>query len=65
MSLALEIAPLPFREDSQGAVRIGGTRVTLDTVVEAFQEGLTAEEIAQPFVGFRANRSGTQEYGLD
>ncbi len=35
--------------DSGGAVRVGGTRVTLDTVVEAFGEGLTAEEIAQQY----------------
>ncbi len=30
-------------------LRVGGTRVTLDAVVEAFQEGLTAEEIAQQY----------------
>jgi hypothetical protein len=30
-------------------VRVGGTRVTLDTVVSAFQEGLTAEEIVQQY----------------
>ena len=30
-------------------MRVAGTRVTLDTVVEAFNEGLTAEEIAQQY----------------
>lgn len=49
MSLALQVAPLPLHEDSRGTVRVGGTRVTLDTVVEAFLEGLTAEEIAQQY----------------
>ena len=29
-------------------MRVGGTRVTLDTVVAAFLEGATAEEIAYP-----------------
>ncbi len=35
--------------DAGGSVRVAGTRVTLDTVVEAFDEGLTAEEIAQQY----------------
>jgi uncharacterized protein (DUF433 family) len=30
-------------------MRVGGTRVTLDTVVAAFNEGATAEEIAQQY----------------
>jgi len=30
-----------------GTVRVGGTRVTLDTIVAAFKQGATAEEIAQ------------------
>ena len=49
MSLAIAVEPLPLRTDSDGTVRIGETRVTLDTVVEAFREGLTAEEIAQQY----------------
>jgi uncharacterized protein (DUF433 family) len=31
--------------DSDGVYRVGGTRVRLDTVVTAFQQGCTAEEI--------------------
>ena len=42
-----EMAPLEATPD--GAVRVGGTRVTLDTVVAAFLEGATAEEIAQQY----------------
>ncbi len=49
MSLAVETEPLPLTTDAGGTVRIAGTRVTLDTVVEAFNEGLTAEEIAQQY----------------
>lgn len=49
MSLAVERETLPLATDATGAMRIGGTRVTLDTVVEAFNEGLTAEEISQQY----------------
>ncbi len=49
MSLAVEAALLPLATDAGGAVRVAGTRVTLDTLVEAFNEGLTAEEIAQQY----------------
>jgi uncharacterized protein (DUF433 family) len=34
---------------ADGVVRVGGTRVTLDTVVEAFGEGATPEEIVQQY----------------
>jgi uncharacterized protein (DUF433 family) len=44
----VETAP-PFGTDTDGVVRVGGTRVTLDTVVEAFEEGFTAEEIQQQY----------------
>ena len=47
MATFLEIQPiaLPLASDVDGVVRIGGTRVTLDTVVRAFLRGATAEEI--------------------
>ena len=31
--------------DAEGVLRVGGTRVPLDTVVEAFRDGATPEEI--------------------
>lgn len=40
---------VPIRADADGVVRVAGTRVTLDTVVVAFKEGATAEEIAQQY----------------
>ncbi len=46
MSLALAAEPLPLKTDRDGVVRVGRTRVPLDTVVYAFQEGASAEEIA-------------------
>lgn len=36
----------PLVTDRHGVVRVGSTRVTLETVVGAFQDGATAEEIA-------------------
>jgi uncharacterized protein (DUF433 family) len=49
MSMLIEAIPVPLVVDAQGAVRIGKTRVLLDTVVEAFKQGATAEEIAQDY----------------
>ncbi|MBI3801119.1 MAG: DUF433 domain-containing protein [Deltaproteobacteria bacterium] len=49
MSLAIVTEPLPLMADGDGVVRVGHTRVTLDTVVAAFQDGATAEEIVQQY----------------
>jgi uncharacterized protein (DUF433 family) len=49
MVLPLAAEPPPLRADPDGVVRIGGTRVTLDTVVAAFQAGASAEEICEDF----------------
>ncbi|MBI4861689.1 MAG: DUF433 domain-containing protein [Candidatus Riflebacteria bacterium] len=45
----IENDPVPLRPDADGVIRVGGSRVTLDTVVAAFEEGATAEEIAQQY----------------
>lgn len=49
--MSLDVAPeaAPLMEDRAGVVRVGSTRVTLDTVVAAFHTGATAEEIAQQY----------------
>ncbi|MBD3290006.1 DUF433 domain-containing protein [candidate division KSB1 bacterium] len=39
----------PFEYNSEGVVRIGGTRVTLETVINAFKNGSTCEEIVYQF----------------
>jgi uncharacterized protein (DUF433 family) len=41
--------PLALRVDESGVIRVGKTRVTLDIVVEAFNEGATAEEIVYQY----------------
>jgi uncharacterized protein (DUF433 family) len=40
---------LPLEADEDGVVRVGGTRVTLETIVTAFIEGATAEELVQQY----------------
>ena len=43
------VEAIPLAKDSHGVYRVGGTRVTLDLVVRAFNRGATAEEIVQKF----------------
>lgn len=39
----------PLRDDGTGGMRIGGTRVLLELVIRAFQDGATAETIVQRY----------------
>ena len=49
MSFAIDSSPAPLERDADGTVRIAGTRVTLDTVVGAFIDGATAEEVTSQY----------------
>lgn len=49
MSLIVEPQPIPLTTSPEGVVRITGTRVPLETVVRAFHQGVTPEEIVQDF----------------
>jgi len=49
MSFVLTELKVPLRSDADGVLRVGQTRVTLDTVVAAFQEGATAEQIVEQY----------------
>jgi uncharacterized protein (DUF433 family) len=49
MSLVIEAPPVPLKTDAQGVVRVGKTRVPLDTVVYAFNQGAAAEEIVMSY----------------
>ncbi|MBS0417027.1 MAG: DUF433 domain-containing protein [Proteobacteria bacterium] len=40
---------IPLSTDAYGAIRVRGTRVLLDVIIVAFQDGATADEIAQKF----------------
>ena len=41
--------PWPLRVDADGVIRVGKGRLTLDTVIEAYQGGMPPDEIAQSF----------------
>lgn len=49
MSLTIEASPVPLRIDEQGVPRVGDSRVPLDTVVYAFDQGASPEEIVMSF----------------
>jgi uncharacterized protein (DUF433 family) len=53
MSLVIATEPVPLEIDRDGAARVGGTRVTLESVVVAYCQGATPEEIAQRFPAVR------------
>lgn len=44
-----EPQPVPLTTTADGAIRVTGTRVPLETIVRAFHQGATAEEIVQDF----------------
>ena len=49
MTLVVTPQSPPLTTDADGVVRVGGTRVTLETVVGAFHDGATADEIVQQY----------------
>lgn len=51
MTVAEPSEAVPLHTNRDGVVRVGGTRVTLETVVAAFDSGSTAEEICEDFPG--------------
>lgn len=49
MTLSIISEPVPLSVDPDGVVRVAETRVTLDTIVLAFKDGSTAEQIVQEY----------------
>ncbi|MGI8554081.1 MAG: DUF433 domain-containing protein [Dehalococcoidia bacterium] len=49
MTLTFEPELIPLKFDADGNARASGTRVTLDTIVAAFDEGSCPEEIVLEF----------------
>jgi uncharacterized protein (DUF433 family) len=49
MTLVVEAQSPPLQVDRDGVIRVGGSRVTLDTVVNTFNQGHTAEEIVSHY----------------
>ena len=54
MRSAAAAEPVPLTTDAEGVIRVGGTRVTLDTVVAAYRKGDTPEQIAQDYPSLQA-----------
>src|SRR5271163_2390383 len=49
MSFAIQTIAPPIREDAVGALRVGDSRVLLELVIRAFQDGATPETIVQRY----------------
>ena len=49
MVLTLTPQPIPLKSDPKGIIRVGGTRVSLESVIHAYQGGASPEEIVQRF----------------
>ena len=49
MELSIATNPLPLEKDLNGTIRVGGTRVTLGTVVKTFRNRATCEEIVYQY----------------
>jgi len=60
MSFVVQIEAPPIREDADGSLRVGTSRVLVDLVVRAFRDGATPETIAQSY----PSASLTDIYGV-
>ena len=49
MATTLTTFELPLRLDAQGTIRVGQSRVTLDTVIAAYHQGASPETIARQY----------------
>ncbi|MBE2224052.1 MAG: DUF433 domain-containing protein [Anaerolineae bacterium] len=66
MALIIQEQAPPLKEDHDGVMRMKGSRVTLDTVIHAFNEGHTAEEIVSHYPALKlADVYGVISYYLN
>jgi len=66
MVLAIVAEPAPLKNTADNVVRVGKTRVTLDTVVAVFKQGTTAEEIVYRYPSLKhADVYGTIAFYLN
>ncbi|MGH2543381.1 MAG: DUF433 domain-containing protein [Ardenticatenaceae bacterium] len=49
VAMAVESPPVPLRTDGKGVLRVGNTRVRLDTVITAWKAGESPEQIVENF----------------
>ncbi len=76
MSLVLERETPPLQEDEAGAIRVGNSKVLLETVIRAFQDGALPESIVHRYstlslsdvyntIGYYLRHQGTVEAYLN
>jgi len=49
MAMIIQSEAPPLRQDTSGALRVGASRVLVELVIRAFQDGATPEAIAQRY----------------
>src|SRR5436190_11580075 len=49
IGLPLPAEPPPLRVDEGGAVRVGNSRVSLDVIVEQYENGMTPEDMVRAY----------------
>ncbi len=49
MNLANQPDPVPLRQDGRGGFRVGDSRVTLDTLIDEYENGSDLEEIVNAY----------------
>ena|SRR5437879_833065 len=47
--LPLDAEPPPLRVDEGGAVRVGNSRISLDLIVEQYENGMTPEDMVRAY----------------
>lgn len=47
--LTLHSEPPPLREDADGSIRVGNTRITLDLIVEQYEAGMTPDAMVRAY----------------
>ena len=48
-AIVVQPSPPPFRVDEGGVVRVGNSRVSLDVVVEQYENGMAAEDLVRAY----------------
>ena len=51
-----EVVSVPLMKNTQGVIQVVGTRVSLDSIMQAYYEGATAEEITLRFPSCRLEK---------
>jgi uncharacterized protein (DUF433 family) len=49
MAISVVTKPIPLQTDEAGVLRVGKTRVSFDSVIAAFNDGATPEEVVQQY----------------